>query len=99
MVRFGECCENDENYIICISMLLDVNDYWVLVCCYRFLGYRNILYFFIFLDKLDNDVYWFMMKVLIDLLDENVVVDLDLLIFVLINVKSSRLLCIIEIFF
>lgn len=80
-------------------MLLDVNDYWVLVCCYRYLEYRDILYFFIFLDKLDNDVYWFMMKVLIDLFEENVVVDLDLLIFVLINVKSSRLLCIIEIFF
>lgn len=80
-------------------MLLNVIDVWILVCYFRFVGEKNILYFFIFFDKFDNDVYWFMMKIINDLLDERVVVDMDFLICVLMYVKKSRLLCIIEIFF
>lgn len=99
LARFGECCENDENYITRTSMLLDANDYRVPVCNFRFSGKRNILHLLISSDKSDNDAYRFMMKILTDSPDENVAVDLDLLTLALTNVKSSRLLCIIEILF
>lgn len=99
LARFGECCENDENYITRTSMLLDVNDYRVSVCHYRFSGQRNILHLLISSDKSDDDAHRFMMKVLTDSPDENVAVDLDLLTLALTNVKSSRLLCITEILF
>lgn len=99
LARFGECCENDENYITRTNMPIDVNDYRVLVCHYRFSGQRNILHLLISSDKSDNDAYRFMMKVLTDSPDENVAVDLDLLSLALTNVKSSRLLCITEILF
>lgn len=99
LARFGECCENDENYITRTSMLLDVNDYRVLVCHYRFSGQRNILHLLISSDKSDYDAHRFMMKILTDSPDEKVAVDLDLLTLALTNVKNSRLLCIIEILF
>lgn len=99
LARFGECCENDENYITRTSMPLDVNDYRVSVCRYRYSEHRDILHLLISSDKSDNDAYRFMMKVLTDSPEENVAVDLDLLTLALTNVKSSRLLCIIEILF
>lgn len=99
IARFGECCGNDENYITRTSMLLDVNDYRVSVCQYKFSGQRNILHLLISSDKSDNDAHRFMMKLLNDSPEENVAVDLDLLTLALTNVKSSRLLCIMEILF
>lgn len=99
LARFGECCENDENYITRTTMPIDVNDYRVSVCNYKFSGKRNILHLLISSDKLDYDAHRFMMKVLTDSPDENVAVDLDLLTLALTNVKSSRLLCITEILF
>lgn len=99
LARLGECCENDENYITRTSMLLNVNDYRISVCHYKFSGQRNCLHLLISSDKSDNDAHRFMMKILTDSPDENVAVDLDLLTLALTNVKSSRLLCIIEILF
>uniref|UniRef100_A0A8W8JBX9 Novel STAND NTPase 3 domain-containing protein n=1 Tax=Magallana gigas TaxID=29159 RepID=A0A8W8JBX9_MAGGI len=86
LARFGECCKNDENYITRTSMLLDVNDYRVLVCHYRFSGQRNILHLLISSDKSDYDAHRFMMKILTDSPDENVAVDLDLLTLALTNI-------------
>lgn len=98
LARFGECCENDENYITSTS-ILDVNDYRIPVCRYRFSGQRNILHLLISSDKSDNDAHRFMMKVINDSPEENIVVDIHLLRLALTNVKKSRLLCILEILF
>lgn len=80
-------------------MPLNVKDYRVSVCNYRFSGQRNILHLLISSDKSDNDAHRFMMKVINESPDKNVAVDMDLLKLALTNVKSSRLLCIIEILF
>lgn len=97
LARFGECCENDENYITHLSMPIDVNDIRTSVCHFRFSGQRNILHLLISSDKSDNDAHQFMMKVINDSTDENVGMDMDLLALALTNVKRSRLLCISEI--
>lgn len=58
---------------------------------------KNTLHLLISSDKSDYDAHWFMMKIINDSTDQSVVADMDLLTLALTNVKSSRLLCIIEI--
>lgn len=99
LARFGECCENDENYITRTSTPLDVNVIRISVCHFRFSGQKNILHLLISSDKSDYDAHRFMMKIINDSPDQSVVADMDLLTLALTNVKSSRLLCIIEIIF
>lgn len=99
LARFGECCENNENYITRISTPLNVNDVRISVCHFRFAGKKNILHLLISSDKSDNDAHRFMMKIINDSPNERVAADMDLLTCALTHVKNSRLLCIIEILF
>lgn len=99
LARFGECCENDENYITRTNTPLDVNDIRISVCHFRFSGQKNILHLLISSDKSDNDAHRFMMKIINNSPDQIIAADMDLLTLALTNVKSSRLLCIIEIIF
>lgn len=99
LARFGECCENDENYITRTNTPLDVNDIRISVCHFRFSEKKNILHLLISSDKSDNDAHRFMMKIINNSPDQIIAADMDLLTLALTNVKSSRLLCIIEIIF
>lgn len=63
-VRFGECCGNDENFIICIFFVLDVINLIEKICYFRIFEKEIILYLVVFFEKFDYDVYCFLRIIL-----------------------------------
>lgn len=75
-------------------MLIIIN----LVCNFRLLDKKIILYILVFFEMFDYDVYCFLCKILYDVLEYSIFVDSDFFVMVLEYIKCSRLLCILELF-
>lgn len=97
LARFGECCENDENYITCTPSSLDPSSLKEIVCHFRTSEQKTILHLLVSSEKSDYDAHRFLKKILQDIPDLNNTVDSNLLQHALSHSKSSRLLCILEI--
>lgn len=66
---------------------------------FRCLDRKLILYMILCFDKLDDQVYCILIKLLIDVVDDNLMKDNDFFVSVVEYIKYSRILCILEILY
>lgn len=97
LARFGECCENDENFITSTPSTLDVTNLKEVVRHFRTPGKETILHLIVSSEKSDYDAYCFLKTILQDIPELTTTVDTNLFKYALIHSKRSRLLCTLEI--
>lgn len=93
--RFGICCADDESYITSVIKPIEEKDFKSLVCSFRTSDGKNVLHIGISSENSDHYEHCAMRRILKNTKD--VAVDEQLLHLAVLNTKSSRLLCILEI--
>lgn len=99
LVRFGECCGENESYITCKPSVLSLENLRTLVSNFKTSDSekRTILHLLVSSDKSDIVAHCFLRKILQDVPNGTIPVDSDLLNLTLKDRNCSRILCILEI--
>lgn len=101
LVRFGECCGENESYITCKPSVLSLENLRTLVSNFKTsdLEKRSILHLLVSSDRSDVVAHCFLRKILQDFPKGTLSVDSDLLNLTLKERNCSRILCILEIIY